>query len=67
MMGTAIMTPLGMWIFSNMQLAISKLNYRSGFKISDQVQGQGGARIGSGAYTLVREHFNTRGNAAIGP
>ena len=40
---------------------------RSGFKTSDQVQGQGVPRIESGAYTRVREHFNSRDNAAIGP
>jgi hypothetical protein len=39
---------------------------RSGFKTSDQVQGQGVPRIESGAYTLVREHFDSRDNAAIG-
>jgi hypothetical protein len=39
----------------------------SGFKISDKVQGQGVPRIGSGAYTAVREHFNARNNSAIGP
>jgi hypothetical protein len=41
--------------------------FRSGFKASDQVQGQGVPRIENGAYTLVREYFNPRGNAAIGP
>ncbi len=35
-------------------------------KIVDYVQGQGIPRIESGAYTLVREHFNSRVNAAIG-
>jgi hypothetical protein len=39
----------------------------SGFKTSDQVQGQGVPRIENGAYTLVREYFNSRDNAAIGP
>ena len=39
---------------------------RSGFKASDQVQGQGVPRIESGAYMLVREYFNPRDNAAIG-
>jgi hypothetical protein len=38
----------------------------SGFKTSDCVRGQGIPRIESGAYTLVREHFNSRDNAAIG-
>jgi len=28
---------------------------------------QGVPRIESGAYTRVREHFNSRDNAAIGP
>ncbi len=40
---------------------------RSGLKTPSQVQGQGVTRIESGAYTLVREHFNSRDNAAIGP
>jgi len=40
---------------------------RSGFKTSDQVQWQGVPRIENGAYTLVREYFNSRDNAAIGP
>ena len=40
---------------------------RSGLKSSDQVQGQGVPRIGNGAYTLVREYFNSRDNAAIVP
>ena len=39
----------------------------SGFKTSDQVQGQGVLRIENGAYTLVREYFNSRDNTAIGP
>ena len=39
----------------------------SGFKTSDQVQGQGVLRIENGAYTIVREYFNLRDNAAIGP
>jgi hypothetical protein len=38
---------------------------RSCFKIVDYVQGQGVPRIESGAYTLVREHFNSRDNAVI--
>ena len=41
--------------------------YRSVFKASDQVQGQGDPRIENGAYTLVRKYFNARDNAAIGP
>jgi hypothetical protein len=40
---------------------------RSGFKNSDQVQGQGVARVENGAYTPVREYFNPRDNAAMGP
>jgi hypothetical protein len=40
---------------------------RSGLKTPSQVQGQGVTPIESGAYTLVREHFNWRDNAAIGP
>ncbi len=40
---------------------------RSGFKTSDQVQGQGVLRIESGAHRLVREHFDSWDNAAIGP
>jgi hypothetical protein len=39
---------------------------KSGFKVVDYVQGQGVRRIESGAYTPVREHFNSRDNAAIG-
>jgi hypothetical protein len=39
----------------------------SAFKTSDQVQGQGVPRIENGAYTSVREYFNPRDNAAIGP
>ena len=39
---------------------------RSCLKIADHVQGQGVTRVESGAYTLVREHFNSRDNAAIG-
>ena len=42
-------------------------NMKSGLKTSYQAQGQGAPRIESGAYTIVREHFNLRGNAAIGP
>jgi hypothetical protein len=42
-------------------------NSRNGIKTSDQVQGQGVMRIESGAYMLVREHFNVRDNAAIEP
>jgi hypothetical protein len=40
---------------------------RSCFKTSDQVQGQGVPLIERGAYTRVREHFNSRDKAAIGP
>jgi hypothetical protein len=39
---------------------------RSGFKASDQVQGQGVPRIENGAYTSVREYFDPRDNTAIG-
>ena len=39
---------------------------RSGFKTSDQIQGQGVPRIESRAYTLVREHFEVDCNTAIG-
>ena len=35
-------------------------------KIVDNVQWQGITRIESGAYTIVREHFNSRDNTAIG-
>ena len=44
-----------------------KQHTRSGFKTSDQVQGQGVPRIESGVCTLVREHFDARNNAATGP
>jgi len=40
---------------------------RSGFKTSDQVQGQGVPQIEKGAYTLVREYFHPRDNTAIEP
>jgi hypothetical protein len=46
---------------------IFEKGYRSGFKTSDQVQGQGVPRIGNGAYTQVHEYFNSRDNTAIGP
>jgi hypothetical protein len=39
---------------------------RSGFKTSDHVREQGVPRIENGAYTSVREYFNSRDNAAIG-
>jgi hypothetical protein len=42
-------------------------HYRSGFKTSDQIQGQGAPRIENGAYTLVREYFKPRDNLATGP
>jgi hypothetical protein len=41
-------------------------NLRSGFKTSDCIRGQGVTRIESGTYAVVREHFNSRNNAAIG-
>jgi hypothetical protein len=34
-------------------------------KIVAYVQGQGVTRIESGAYTLVREHFNSRDDAPL--
>jgi hypothetical protein len=34
---------------------------RSGFKTANQFQGQGVPRIENGAYTLVREYFNSIG------
>jgi hypothetical protein len=37
----------------------------TGFKALDNVQGQGAERFQSGAYTLVREHFETVRNTAI--
>ncbi len=46
---------------------VIRLRLRSGFKTPDQAQEQGVLRVESGAYTLVREHFNPRDNAAIGP
>jgi hypothetical protein len=36
------------------------------YKSLDLVRGQGGIRFKSGAYTSVREHFETDHNAAIG-
>jgi hypothetical protein len=41
--------------------------FRSFFKTSDQAQGQGVPRIGSGAYTVVREHFDARDNTDLEP
>mgnify|MGYP001825230921 CR=1 FL=1 len=49
-----------------MLLLILITMYRSVFKVLDQVQGQGVPRIENGAYTLVREYFNSRDNTAIG-
>ena len=54
----SIICPLSSDYHSNIAEAISK--------IVDCVQGQGVTRIESGAYTLVREHFNSRDNAATG-
>jgi hypothetical protein len=45
----------------------ARFSLRSVFKTSNQVQGQGVPRIENGAYTSVREYFNSRDNAAIGP
>jgi len=42
------------------------LHVRNYLRSVDHVQGQGITRIENGAYTLVREHFNSRDNAAIG-
>jgi hypothetical protein len=39
---------------------------RSGFKASDHVREQGVLRIENGAYTQIREYFNSWDNAAIG-
>ena len=47
------------------QMGISK-QHGSGFKASDHARGQGVPRAESGAYTIVREHFRPRDNAAIG-
>jgi hypothetical protein len=38
---------------------------KTGFKALDNVQGQGAERFKSGAYTLVREHFEPVRNTAI--
>jgi hypothetical protein len=38
---------------------------QTGFKALDNVQGQGAERFKSGAYTLVREHFEPVRNTAI--
>jgi hypothetical protein len=40
---------------------------RSGFKIPDQVQGQGVRPIGKAQHTWVCEHLPEACNAAIGP
>jgi len=50
----------------NLLIELSIFN-RSGFKASDQLEGQGFPWIGNGPYTLVREYFNARGNAGIEP
>ena len=44
-----------------------RMETRSGFKSSDQVQRQGVPRIENGAYTSVREYFNSWDNTAIEP
>jgi hypothetical protein len=41
--------------------------YRSGFKTSDQVQGQGVRPAGKAQHTWVCEHLPEACNAAIGP
>lgn len=41
------------------------MNNRSGFKTPDHAEYQGVPCIDNGAYTLVREYFNTRDNAEI--
>jgi hypothetical protein len=38
----------------------------NGLKASDRVREKGVLRIENGAYTQVREYFNSRDNAAIG-
>ena len=52
---------------NSLEAASLEIPYRSGFKTSDQVQEQGVPRIENGAYTSVREYYNPRNNAAIGP
>jgi len=41
-------------------------NTKPAFRALDLVRGQGVSRFKSGAYTLVREHFEAAHNTAIG-
>jgi len=41
-------------------------NFKPAFRALDLVRGQGLGRFKSGAYTIVREHFEATHNAAIG-
>jgi hypothetical protein len=52
-------------IYPTSQRIMTLLQHRSGFKASDHAGGQGVPRAESGAYTIVREHFRSRDNAAI--
>jgi hypothetical protein len=45
----------------------NEIIHRSGFKTSDQVQGQGVRTIGKAQHTWVCEHLPEACNAAIGP
>ena len=40
--------------------------FKSDFKTPDHTRRQGAIRFESGAYTLVREHFESDRNAALG-
>jgi hypothetical protein len=55
-------------IFSLCALCVSAVNKetKTGFKSVDFFRGQGFIRFKSGAYTIVREHFEANYNAAIG-
>ena len=52
--------------FIGSKLASQFLGFRIAFKSLDHVRGQGAGRFKSGAYTLVREHFETARNAVLG-
>jgi len=48
-------------------LGFIKMRLRSGFKTSDQVQGQGASRSITRSIRIVCEHLSEACNAAIGP
>jgi hypothetical protein len=54
-------------LIGNRKLPSNQTLIRSGFKTSDQVQGQGVRPIGKAQHTWVCEHLPEVCNAAIGP